>query len=146
MLSCSRGKSPAQLFRYLRPSGLRAFNPKAPRPLKIGIHHDIRVLDGELSDDELRRALLAYTKMAKYLARLDAGAARVNLDGKAGRRGLGCGRRDRQGFALLPQGQTKGQANAGAKGRASSATQTKTEANRRVQGEEYGRQPDRHNR
>ncbi|WP_246592220.1 ProQ/FINO family protein [Aminobacter anthyllidis] len=118
MLSCSRGKSPAQLFRYLSAKWPAAFNPKAPRPLKIGIHHDIRVLDGELSDDELRRALLAYTKMAKYLARLNAGAPRVNLDGKPAGVVSECGRGDRQGFALRPQGQTKGQANAGAKGRA----------------------------
>lgn len=52
MLSCSRGKSPAQLFRYLSAKWPAAFNPKAPRPLKIGIRHDIRMLDGELSDDE----------------------------------------------------------------------------------------------
>ncbi|WP_353642706.1 ProQ/FinO family protein [Mesorhizobium sp. WSM2239] len=82
MSTASRGKSPAQLFRHLSARWPAAFNPKAPRPLKIGIHHDIRVHDGELSDDEVRRALLAYTRMAKYLARLDAGAARIDLDGK----------------------------------------------------------------
>lgn len=82
MSTASQGKSPAQLFRHLSAKWPAAFNPKAPRPLKIGIHHEIRVLDGELADDELRRALLAYTRMAKYLARLDAGAARVDLDGK----------------------------------------------------------------
>lgn len=48
MLSFSRGKSPAQLFRHLSAKWPAAFNPKAPKPLKIGIHHDIRVLDGEL--------------------------------------------------------------------------------------------------
>ncbi|RRH78998.1 prop expression regulator, partial [Mesorhizobium tamadayense] len=59
-----------------------SFNPKAPRPLRIGIHHDIRVLDIELSDDELRRALRAYTSMPRYLARLNAGTVRVDLDGE----------------------------------------------------------------
>ncbi|WP_258599044.1 ProQ/FinO family protein [Mesorhizobium sp. AR07] len=82
MSTASRGKSPAQLFRHLSAKWPAAFNPKAPRPLKIGIHHDIRALDDELSDDELGRALRAYTRMARYLARLDAGAARVDLDGE----------------------------------------------------------------
>ncbi|TIW85010.1 MAG: prop expression regulator, partial [Mesorhizobium sp.] len=62
----SREKSPAQLFRHLSAKWPAAFNPKAPKPLRIGIHHDIRVLDGELSDDELRRVLRAYTSMPRY--------------------------------------------------------------------------------
>ncbi|RUW71159.1 ProQ/FinO family protein [Mesorhizobium sp. M2A.F.Ca.ET.067.02.1.1] len=82
MTTPNRGKSPAQLFRHLSAKWPAAFNPKAPRPLRIGIHHDIRVLDGELSDDELRRALRAYTSMPRYLARLNAGAVRVDLDGE----------------------------------------------------------------
>ncbi|WP_245951938.1 ProQ/FINO family protein [Mesorhizobium loti] len=120
LMSCSRGKSPAQLFRYLSAKWPAAFNPKAPRPLKIGIHHDIRVLDGGLSDDELRRALLAYTKMAKYLARLDAGAARVNLDGKpagvvsdadaATAKALLCARKDKQKGKQTPEPRVEPQA------------------------------------
>ncbi|TIU44224.1 MAG: prop expression regulator, partial [Mesorhizobium sp.] len=82
MTTPNRGKSPAQLFRHLSAKWPAAFNPKAPMPLRIGIHHDIRVLDGELSDDELRRALRAYTSMPRYLARLNAGAVRVDLDGE----------------------------------------------------------------
>ncbi|RWA79633.1 MAG: prop expression regulator, partial [Mesorhizobium sp.] len=78
----SREKSPAQLFRHLSAKWPAAFNPKAPKPLRIGIHHDIRVLDGELSDDELRRVLRAYTSMPRYLARLNSGAVRVDLDGE----------------------------------------------------------------
>ncbi|PZV37158.1 prop expression regulator [Mesorhizobium kowhaii] len=106
MSTASRGKSSAQLFRHLSAKWPSAFNPKAPRPLKIGIHHDIRALDGELSDDELRRALRAYTRMARYVARLDAGAARVDLDGKpagevsdadaATAKALLCARKDKQ--------------------------------------------------
>ncbi|UVK49641.1 ProQ/FinO family protein (plasmid) [Mesorhizobium sp. AR02] len=113
MSTASRGKSPAQLFRHLSAKWPAAFNPKAPRPLKIGIHHDIRVLDGELSDDEVRRALLAYTRMAKYLARLGAGAARVDLDGKpagevsdadaATAKALLCARKDRQETKQPPE-------------------------------------------
>ncbi|TIV47470.1 MAG: prop expression regulator [Mesorhizobium sp.] len=82
MTTPNRGKSPAQLFRHLSAKWPAAFNPKAPMPLRIGIHNDIRVLDGELSDDELRRALRAYTSMPRYLARLNAGAVRVDLDGE----------------------------------------------------------------
>ncbi|CAN7724807.1 ProQ/FINO family protein [Mesorhizobium amorphae] len=120
MLSCSRGKSPAQLFRYLSARWPAAFNPKAPRPLKIGIHRDIRVLDGELSDDELRRALLAYTKMARYLARLDAGAARIDLNGKpagmvsdadaATAKALLCARKDKQKSKQTPEPRAEPQA------------------------------------
>ncbi|UVK48946.1 ProQ/FinO family protein (plasmid) [Mesorhizobium sp. AR07] len=113
MSTASRGKSPAQLFRHLSAKWPAAFNPKAPKPLKIGIHHDIRVLDGELSDDELRRALRAYTSMAKYLARLDAGAARVDLDGEpagevsdadaATAKALLCARKDKQETKQTPE-------------------------------------------
>lgn len=120
MSTASQGKSPAQLFRYLAAKWPAAFNPKAPRPLKIGIHRDIRVLDRELSDDELRRALLAYTRMAKYLARLDAGAARVDLDGKpagvvsdadaATAKALLCARKDKQGTKQTPEPRVEPQA------------------------------------
>ncbi|WP_240547402.1 ProQ/FINO family protein [Mesorhizobium tianshanense] len=113
MSTASRAKSPAQLFRHLSAKWPAAFNPKAPKPLKIGIHQDIRVLDGELSDDELRRALRAYTRMARYLARLDAGAARVDLDGKpagevsdadaATAKALLCARKDKQETKQMPE-------------------------------------------
>lgn len=74
-------KSPAKLFRYLSAKWPQAFDPGAPRPLKIGIHDDIRARDDELSDEELRRALRAYTRMDQYLTALRAGVARVDLDG-----------------------------------------------------------------
>ncbi|WP_245520214.1 MULTISPECIES: ProQ/FINO family protein [unclassified Mesorhizobium] len=70
MLSCSRGKSPAQLFRYLSAKWPAAFNPKAPRPLKIGIRYDIRMLETG--------------------CRRSTGQSRW----RAGRRVLGCGRGD----------------------------------------------------
>lgn len=113
MTTPSRVKSPAQLFRHLSAKWPAAFNSKAPRPLKIGIHHDIRALDGELSEDELRRALRAYATMPRYLARLDAGAVRVDLDGEpagvvsdadaATAKALLCVRKNKQGSKKTPE-------------------------------------------
>ncbi|MCT7377961.1 ProQ/FinO family protein [Chelativorans salis] len=82
MRGTKQGRSPSELFRYLSAKWPKAFNPKAPRPLKIGIHHDIRALDGDLSDDELSTAMRAYTKIGNYLSKLRAGAVRVDLNGK----------------------------------------------------------------
>ncbi len=82
MRGTKQQKSPSELFRYLSAKWPEAFNPKAPRPLKVGIRHDIRALDGELSNDELSTAMRAYTKMATYLSKLRAGAVRVDLSGK----------------------------------------------------------------
>ncbi|WEX74814.1 ProQ/FinO family protein [Sinorhizobium numidicum] len=76
-------KSPSALFGYLSEKWPDAFNANAPKPLKIGIRADIRALDSELSDEDLSRALRAYTRTGKYLAQLLAGAMRVDLEGKA---------------------------------------------------------------
>ncbi len=76
-----QGTSPAKLFRHLSAKWPEAFNPGAPRPLKIGIHDDIRERDHELSDEDLSRALRAYTRTSQYLAALQAGAARIDLEG-----------------------------------------------------------------
>lgn len=82
MRGTKEGRSPSELFRHLSARWPEAFNPKAPRPLKIGIHQDIRALDGELSDDELSTAMSAYTKMRTYLLQLRTGAVRVDLNGQ----------------------------------------------------------------
>ncbi|AWI62444.1 ProQ/FINO family protein [Sinorhizobium fredii] len=76
-------KSPSALFRYLSERWPGAFDAKEPKPLKIGIREDIRSLDSELPDEDLSRALRAYTRRDKYLAQLRAGATRVDLDGVA---------------------------------------------------------------
>ena len=78
-----KGKSPSALFRYLSQRWPNAFDAKEPKPLKIGIRGDIRALDSELSDEELNRALRAYTRRDKYLSQLRAGATRVDLAGDA---------------------------------------------------------------
>ncbi|WFU49162.1 ProQ/FinO family protein [Sinorhizobium terangae] len=74
-------KTASVLFRHLSEKWPEAFNTRAPKPLKIGIREDIRALDHELSDHDLKRALRAYTKLERYLKSLRAGAARVDLDG-----------------------------------------------------------------
>ena len=76
-------KSPSALFRYLSERWPGTFDAKEPKPLKIGIRGDIRALDSELSDEDLNRALRAYTRRDKYLAQLRAGATRVDLNGEA---------------------------------------------------------------
>jgi ProP effector len=53
------------------------------RPLKVGIHEDLRVaLDGALTDVELRHALRVYCTNVVYRSRLVAGATRVDLNGE----------------------------------------------------------------
>lgn len=74
-------KSPAELFRLLSAKWPAAFNAVEPKPLKIGILRDIRAGQHEMSEEELERALRAYTKTNKYLASMVAGAPRVDLNG-----------------------------------------------------------------
>ncbi|APG86402.1 RNA chaperone ProQ (plasmid) [Sinorhizobium americanum CCGM7] len=76
-------KSPSALFRYLSERWPGTFDAKEPKPLKIGIRGDIRALDSELSDEDLNRALRAYTRRDKYLAQLRTGVTRVDLNGDA---------------------------------------------------------------
>jgi ProP effector len=59
-----------------------AVDPRARRPLKIGIDRDIlAVADGAITPEELRAALCAYTGAKAYLKALREGAARISLDG-----------------------------------------------------------------
>lgn len=51
------------------------------RPLKIGIHQDIIAATG-FAPNELGRALRRYTQADGNLAKLKAGAARIDLDGQ----------------------------------------------------------------
>jgi ProP effector len=58
------------------------FNPKNPRPLKIGIAHDLtRELDEAALRPDLKSALNLYCGSAGYLSTLRAGTSRVDLDG-----------------------------------------------------------------
>lgn len=58
-----------------------AFNPKAPKPLQIGIHETIAA-DGKLSKTRIRRALNLYVRLRSYIACLAVeGADRVGIDG-----------------------------------------------------------------
>lgn len=58
-----------------------AFNPKAPKPLQIGIHETIAA-DGKLSKTRIRRALNLYVRLRSYIACLAVeGADRVSIDG-----------------------------------------------------------------
>jgi ProP effector len=82
MQSGNKARSISALFRHLSTKWPAAFNPQAPRPLKFGIHNELRDRESELSDEELKRALRAYTKIDKYLAAMRVGAVRVDLDGK----------------------------------------------------------------
>ncbi|WP_370906532.1 ProQ/FINO family protein [Ensifer sp. WSM1721] len=62
MPSDTQRKSLTALFRALSEKWPAAFNLKTPKPLKIGSRDDIRAIDGELSDEELNRALRAYSR------------------------------------------------------------------------------------
>ena len=57
-----------------------AFNPRQPKPLKIGIHEDLAA-DGKLSKTRIRRALNVYVRLRSYYACMTEGTDRVNIDG-----------------------------------------------------------------
>jgi sRNA-binding protein len=60
-----------------------AFSTAVPRPLAVGIYHDIRRAEPKIDDDDLRNALAAYTRSNAYLKALAARrATRVNLNGE----------------------------------------------------------------
>jgi sRNA-binding protein len=54
---------------------------QAKRPLKIGIHADIRKAAPDISIKELNRGLFDYTAGPRYLEAMTGGAVRVDLDG-----------------------------------------------------------------
>ncbi|MHA7880396.1 MAG: ProQ/FINO family protein [Saccharospirillum sp.] len=58
------------------------FNPRQPKPLKIGIHEDIAAT-GKLSKTRVRRALNVYVRLRSYYRCMVEGADRVGLDGQA---------------------------------------------------------------
>jgi len=61
----------------------RAFSQVLPKPLKIGIHHDIVACQRseKPSRTKIRQALKYYTSSPAYLACQQAGVARVDLQG-----------------------------------------------------------------
>ena len=59
----------------------KAFFRDDPRPLKIGIHDDLRAQEG-VSEKRIHRALAGYVKLPRYLRCLKAGAERLDLDGQ----------------------------------------------------------------
>ena len=61
----------------------RCFAPKGEpkRPLKLGIHNDLRAAAPDISRRLIRIALEDYTTGNSYLRSMDAGAARLDLEG-----------------------------------------------------------------
>ncbi|WP_051207078.1 ProQ/FINO family protein [Saccharospirillum impatiens] len=57
-----------------------AFNPRKPKPLKIGIHEALAE-DGKLSKTRIRRALNVYVRLRSYYACMLEGVDRVTIDG-----------------------------------------------------------------
>lgn len=56
------------------------FDMDNPKPLKVGIHHDLAA-GGTLSKTQIRKALSAYTRHYNYLLCLAKGGVRVDLTG-----------------------------------------------------------------
>ena len=79
----SRGAQTQALQSWLAATYPATFNPDAPPPLKIGIHHDLLTRHPDLDPATLRRALKRYCERRKYqLALASEGAVRVDLDGQ----------------------------------------------------------------
>jgi sRNA-binding protein len=59
------------------------FSAAAPRPVAVGIYHDVRRAAPEIDDEELRAALAAYVATDAYLKALQKKKARrVGLSGE----------------------------------------------------------------
>lgn len=59
------------------------FDLDQPKPLKIGIHHDLTE-DSKISKTQMRKALSAYTRHYNYVACLASGGIRIDLTGAEG--------------------------------------------------------------
>lgn len=55
--------------------------PKAIRPLKVGIHQDIQAALPEVDPKALRQALARHTRRLAYLRAVERGGERIDLDG-----------------------------------------------------------------
>jgi hypothetical protein len=84
-LNDTRGERVAVQLVELRQRFPLAFNgdgDRDPRPLKVGIHRDLRKRAPDLDGALLRQVLKAYCGGPRYLAALVAGAVRIDLDGE----------------------------------------------------------------
>jgi sRNA-binding protein len=74
---------PEQTIAKLMERFPNCFDAAAPRPLAIGIFHDLRKAAPEIAADDLSAALAAYARTDSYLkAMASRRAARVNLSGE----------------------------------------------------------------
>jgi sRNA-binding protein len=58
-----------------------AFSIERPRPLKIGIHHDLIAAGYEISHRDLRKVMRWYCSRLAYVSQLGCGGWRVDLQG-----------------------------------------------------------------
>lgn len=73
------------LLNFLTTNFKEAFNLKEPKPLKVGITHNLLEQigeDSEITRTQARIAVKIYVSRIKYLKALIEGADRIGLDGK----------------------------------------------------------------
>lgn len=71
-----------EALRIIRAIWPAAFNVIAPKPLKIGIHKDMEAeTEGRLPAFIISKALRFFTTLDQYLATIQSGAVRLDLEG-----------------------------------------------------------------
>ena len=73
--------SQSEALRLIRERWPEAFSVARPRPLKIGIHNEIKQTE-EFPLSTVKKALKLFTGQERYLLSIKAGRSRVGLDGK----------------------------------------------------------------
>ncbi|MRI34982.1 hypothetical protein EOPP23_18565 [Endozoicomonas sp. OPT23] len=73
--------SQSEALRLIRERWPEAFSVSRPRPLKIGIHNEIKQTE-EFPLSTVKKALKLFTGQERYLLSIKEGRSRVGLDGK----------------------------------------------------------------
>lgn len=74
--------SSSEALRLIRERWPEAFRVAAPRPLKVGIHNEMKQT-GEFPLSTIKKALKLFTQQDRYLSSIKEGRNRVDLNGKA---------------------------------------------------------------
>ena len=73
--------SKSEALKMVRERWPEAFRVSSPRPLKVGIHNDMKQT-GEFPVNVIKSALKLFTSQERYLLSIKLGRNRIGLDGK----------------------------------------------------------------
>ncbi|WP_252179613.1 ProQ/FinO family protein [Endozoicomonas sp. 4G] len=73
--------SSSEALRLIRERWPEAFRVASPRPLKVGIHNEMKQT-GEFPVSTIKKALKLFTQQDRYLSSIKEGRNRIDLNGK----------------------------------------------------------------